>query len=76
VRHSVRYRLGYADVVAWFAERGLVVDRRLHLPLGPAVPPPVRARCSHPPATSWHEVAGRRNVHTRTRHVDVHVPCD
>ncbi len=27
VRHSVRYRLSYADVVAWFAERGLMVDR-------------------------------------------------
>ncbi len=27
VRHSVRYRLSYADVVEWFAERGLVVDR-------------------------------------------------
>jgi IS6 family transposase len=27
VRHSVRYRLSYAAVVAWFAERGLVVER-------------------------------------------------
>ena len=27
VRHSVRYRLSSADVVEWFAERGLVVDR-------------------------------------------------
>lgn len=27
VRHSVRYRLSYADVVEWFAERGLAVDR-------------------------------------------------
>ncbi len=27
VRHSVRDRLSYADVVAWFAERGLMVDR-------------------------------------------------
>jgi len=27
VRWYVRYRLRYADVVAWFAERGLVVDR-------------------------------------------------
>ena len=27
VRWYVRYRLSYADVVAWFAERGLVVDR-------------------------------------------------
>jgi IS6 family transposase len=26
VRHSVRYRLSSADVVAWFAQRGLVVD--------------------------------------------------
>ena len=27
VRWYVRYRLSYADVVEWFAERGLVVDR-------------------------------------------------
>ena len=27
VRHSVRSRLSYADVVAWFAERGLVLER-------------------------------------------------
>src|SRR5918998_2196502 len=27
VRCSVRYRLSYADVVEWFAERGLTVDR-------------------------------------------------
>jgi transposase-like protein len=27
VRWYVRYRLSYADVVAWFAERGLVVER-------------------------------------------------
>lgn len=27
VRWYVRYRLSYADLVAWFAERGLVVDR-------------------------------------------------
>ncbi|MDP9316690.1 MAG: IS6 family transposase [Chloroflexota bacterium] len=27
VRWHVRYRLSYADVVEWFAERGLVVDR-------------------------------------------------
>ncbi len=27
VRWYVRYRLSYADVVAWFAERGLLVDR-------------------------------------------------
>ena len=27
VRHSVRYRRRYADLVAWFAERGLAVDR-------------------------------------------------
>jgi len=27
VRHSVRSRLSYADVVEWFAERGLVVER-------------------------------------------------
>ncbi len=27
VRWYVRYRLSYADVVAWFAERGLTVDR-------------------------------------------------
>ena len=27
VRWSVRYRLSYADVVEWFAERGLVVER-------------------------------------------------
>ncbi len=27
VRHSVRDRLSYADVVAWFAERGRIVDR-------------------------------------------------
>jgi hypothetical protein len=27
VRHSVRYRLSYADVAEWFAERGLVVER-------------------------------------------------
>jgi transposase-like protein len=27
VRWYVRYRLSYADVVKWFAERGLVVDR-------------------------------------------------
>jgi transposase-like protein len=27
VRHSVRYRLSYADVVAWFTQRGLTVDR-------------------------------------------------
>jgi transposase-like protein len=29
VRHSVRSRLRYADVVAWFAQRGLVVDRSI-----------------------------------------------
>ena len=27
VRWYVRYRLSYADVVEWFAERGLAVDR-------------------------------------------------
>ena len=27
VRWYIRYRLSYADVVEWFAERGLVVDR-------------------------------------------------
>ena len=27
VRWYVRYRLSYADVVEWFAERGLSVDR-------------------------------------------------
>jgi transposase-like protein len=27
VRWYVRYRLSYADVVEWFAERGLMVDR-------------------------------------------------
>src|ERR671917_549019 len=27
VRWYVRYRLSYADVAEWFAERGLVVDR-------------------------------------------------
>jgi IS6 family transposase len=27
VRHSVRYRFSYADVVEWFAERGLAVER-------------------------------------------------
>jgi IS6 family transposase len=27
VRWYVRYRLSYADVVEWFAERGLVVER-------------------------------------------------
>src|SRR5918997_6050890 len=27
VRWYVRYRLSYADVVEWFAERGLIVDR-------------------------------------------------
>ena len=27
VRWYVRYHLRYADVVEWFAERGLVVDR-------------------------------------------------
>jgi transposase-like protein len=27
VRWYVRYRLSYADVVEWFAERGFVVDR-------------------------------------------------
>jgi transposase-like protein len=27
VRWYVRYRLSYADVVEWLAERGLVVDR-------------------------------------------------
>ena len=27
VRRYVRYRLSYADVVEWFAERGLVVNR-------------------------------------------------
>jgi transposase-like protein len=27
VRWYVRYRLSYADVVAWFAERGLTIDR-------------------------------------------------
>jgi transposase-like protein len=27
VRWYVRYRLSYADVVEWFAERGLGVDR-------------------------------------------------
>jgi transposase-like protein len=27
VRWYVRYRLSYADVVKWFAQRGLVVDR-------------------------------------------------
>jgi transposase-like protein len=26
VRHSLRYRLSYADVVEWLAERGVVVD--------------------------------------------------
>jgi hypothetical protein len=27
VRHSVRYRLSYADVVEWLAERGVTIDR-------------------------------------------------
>ncbi len=27
IRWYVRYRLSYADVMEWFAERGLVVDR-------------------------------------------------
>ncbi len=27
VRWYIRYRLSYADVVEWFAERGLTVDR-------------------------------------------------
>ncbi len=34
VRHSVCYRLSYADVVEWFAERGLVVGYcQLQLPI-------------------------------------------
>ncbi len=28
VRHSLRYRLRYADVAAWLAERGVTVDPR------------------------------------------------
>ena len=27
MRWYVRYRLSYADVVEWFAERGLIIDR-------------------------------------------------
>ena len=27
VRWYIRYRLSYADVVEWFAERGLIIDR-------------------------------------------------
>jgi transposase-like protein len=29
VRWYVRYRLSYADVVEWFAERGLTIDRSI-----------------------------------------------
>jgi hypothetical protein len=39
VRHSVRYRLSYADVVECLAERGLIVERRLYLSLGSTLCP-------------------------------------
>ncbi len=48
VRHAVRYRLSYADVVAWFAERGLVVDRRLDVPVGAVLPPAISTSRPYP----------------------------
>ena len=56
IRWYVRYRLSYADVVEWFAERGLVVDRstiycwvRRFLLLFQAAARPHR----HPVGTKW-----------------------
>ena len=43
IRWYVRYRLSYADVVEWFAERGLVVHRSTIL-LPSQVRPPTRHR--------------------------------
>ncbi len=76
VRWYVRYRLSYADVVEWFAERGLGVDRRLHLSLGAPLPPTFSASGPGPSPTSRREVAGGRNLRAPQRDVDLHVPRD
>ncbi len=62
VRWYVRYRLSYADVVEWLAERGVTVDRRLDLSLGATFPPVVPDGCSGPPTPGRHAMAHRRNL--------------
>ncbi len=57
VRHSVRDHLSYADVVAWFAERGRGVDRRLHLALDPALLAARSGGSPRPATASWYHVA-------------------
>ena len=59
VRHSVRYRLSYADIVEWLAERGLSVDRRLGVPLGPTLSPTVHGSSPCPSTSGADEMAGR-----------------
>ena len=58
VRWYIRYRLSYADVVEWFAERGLVVNRSNGLPMGPAIPAVVWRSCPCSSTTSRSKMAG------------------
>ena len=52
VRWYVRYRLSYADVVEWFAERGLTVDRNTVYRWVQRILPLLQAAATHTPARS------------------------
>ncbi len=56
VRWSVRYRLSYADLVEWLAERGLVVERSTVYRWGQRFLPVFREAARayrHPVGTRW-----------------------
>ncbi len=55
VRWYLRYRLSYADVAAWLAERGITVDpSTIHLRLGVCLHPPLhRGGAPAPCAYRW-----------------------
>ncbi len=62
VRWYLRYKLSYADVTEWLAERGVIVDPRLHLRLGPRLHPTLHRCRTCGPLASRDAVACRRNL--------------